>query len=159
MSSDTESVSNPFEGTHTSNDEDYVPIENKHNHKIQSLTNFTASDDSLALMEKIKNLKQSLIHQMFLKCLIIRHKKEKSDFYVQHQGTETYEKINEFKGEPYLTIAGVYKPGKHIGTNCNCKLKCFEEIGHENCTKIFRDFCAMGTKDLQNAYLYGNIDN
>lgn len=67
------------------------------------------------------------------------------------------QKASRTKGEPYINVAGIPKPGKHIGSNCRCNLKCFDEIGQESCEKIFRDFCAMASKDLQDAYLYGNI--
>ena len=34
-------------------------------------------------------------------------------------------------------------------------MQCFDKIGAMGCAKIFRDFYAISTKDLQDAHLYG----
>ncbi|KAK4882471.1 hypothetical protein RN001_005790 [Aquatica leii] len=44
-----------------------------------------------------------------------------------------------------------------MGENCNCKLKCFVNIGPEGCKAIYTNFYGISSKDLQDAYLYGLI--
>lgn len=113
-----DSDDDPFGGTHTDSDEDYMP-------------------DTKKPKPKIHPGKKRLVRKTSWK--------------------RNIQKARRTKGEPYINVAGIHKPGKHIGSNCHCKLKCINEIGHESCEKIFRDFCAMASKDLQDAYLYGNI--
>ncbi|CAH1099985.1 unnamed protein product, partial [Psylliodes chrysocephalus] len=44
-----------------------------------------------------------------------------------------------------------------MGPNCNCKNRCFENVGEECCKRIFSDFYSISIKDLQDSYLYGLI--
>lgn len=60
-------------------------------------------------------------------------------------------------GSTYKNPKGTVVPAKEMGANCNCKKRCFENVGEECCRRIFSDFYSISNKDLQDSYLYGLI--
>lgn len=155
MLSDSESASDPYEGTNSDRDEDYLPPQEQPNLRFQ-LEGISSDEDPINLLDEdpinpdevenryqtASNTPQTGKKKLLRKALWRRN----------------IQKNKRVKGEPYVNVAGILKPGQNIGNNCNCKLKCFDNIGHEGCTEIFRNFYAMISKDLQDAYLYGLIE-
>lgn len=150
MSSDSESVSehDPYEGTHTDSDEDYLPANEERNLTFHSLINSSSDEDFLNPLDQGENGHQTASNtpQIGKKKLVRRALWKR-----------TIQKTKRVKGEPYVNVAGMHKPGLQIGDNCNCKLRCFDDIGHEACSDIFRNFYCMQSKNLQDSYLYGLI--
>lgn len=141
MSSDCESASerDPYEGTHTDSDEDYLP-ENEQPNRLM----ITSSADEESIVNDHQTA--SNVPQIGKKRLVRRALWKR-----------TIQKTKRVQGEPYVNVAGIEKPGQQIGNNCNCKLRCFDDIGREGCTAIFRNFYSISSKNLQDAYLYGLI--
>lgn len=152
MASDSEGSSehDPYEGTHTDSDEDYVPA----NEEVRNLTiiqppiNSSSDEESLNSVDEVENEQQTASNTP---------QSGKKKLVRKALWKRNIQKTKRVKGEPYVNVTGINKPGQQIGNNCNCKLKCFDDIGHEGCTDIFRNFYGMSSKDLQDAYLYGLI--
>lgn len=75
----------------------------------------------------------------------------------KHLWERNVRKTKRTEGKVYINVKGLTVLEKKIGRNCNCKRQCFDRIGAEACRKIFSDFYAIPSKNLQDAYLYGNI--
>lgn len=142
MSTDSESVSDhdPYEGTHTDSDEDYLPhIDREHNPRNDNSPN--SSGEVEREHQSASDTPQTGKKRLTRRALWKR----------------TIQKNKRIKGVPYVNVIGIRKAGRKMGNNCNCKLKCFDDIGNPGCTDIFRNFYEMSSKDLQDAYLYGLI--
>ena len=60
-------------------------------------------------------------------------------------------------GHPYVSTGGKLCTEKCIGPDCNCRLKCFDNVD-KNCREsVFANFWAMGDFNRQNSYLFGQI--
>lgn len=60
-------------------------------------------------------------------------------------------------GEPHVTVRGEMTEQKKIGSDCLCKLKCYEKIDEKTRQMLFDGFYSLKTYDEQNAYLFGLI--
>lgn len=67
-------------------------------------------------------------------------------------------KTKRAKGEEYISQKGILVPQKQMTPgSCPCPLKCHEVINMERQVKIFKDFYALGSFDLQSAFLFSSI--
>lgn len=155
MSTDSESASehNPYEGTHTDSDEDYLPGNEEPNRRFHPLITSSSGEDSVDSLDEIVNDHQPADNEH--QTASNTPQKGRKRLVRKALWKRTIQKSKRVQGEPYVNVAGTHKPGKQIGNNCNCKLRCFDDIGQEGCTEIFHNFFRMSTKNLQDAYLYG----
>ncbi|CAH1113793.1 unnamed protein product [Psylliodes chrysocephalus] len=167
MLNDNESKDDLFGGTGTDSDEDYVPGNNKHNPNLKRpLSTSSSSNDSdeeiqgtgtvPIMLENVRVTSEDGSDQIPV-ILENTPQRGKKRLVRRQSWKRNIQKARRAKSEPYINVAGINKPGEHIGSNFHCKLKCFDEIGQETGETIFRDFCDMKSKDLHDAYLYGNI--
>ena len=48
-------------------------------------------------------------------------------------------------------------PAKKVGSPCTCKMRCFDKLGQETITKIFKEYWELANYDLQNANLQSKM--
>ncbi|KAL1489107.1 hypothetical protein ABEB36_014051 [Hypothenemus hampei] len=147
----TEQCYDPYEGHYTDSDEDYLPNNEKSNLKRNFISQYFSDESSIGSAEEVDLIEdQGEASTSTLQC-------GKKRLVRKSVWKRNVQKEKRLKGEPYVNVAGLYKPGKHIGANCQCKMKCFDQLGEEGCIQIFRDFYALSSKDKQDAYLHGLI--
>ncbi|CAH1107722.1 unnamed protein product [Psylliodes chrysocephalus] len=134
MLSDSESEDDPFGGTGTDSDEDYVGLIT--NITLTSKDHFQQTRLQMILMRKFKALELTLSccktsedgSDQIPGILENTPQRGKKGLVRKQSWKRNIQKARRTKGKPYINVAGIHKPGKHIGSNCHCKLKCFDEI-------------------------------
>ena len=72
--------------------------------------------------------------------------------------TRKKRKCQKDKGEVYTTYKGEQKAAKTLTTlTCRCAWRCCETVSVEEQERLFKNFYALGSHDVQNKYLYGLI--
>nr|CAD7199986.1 unnamed protein product [Timema douglasi] len=60
-------------------------------------------------------------------------------------------------GESHISVKGELVLPKRIGSDCNCKLKCYQKVDENTRQRLFKGYYSLKTYDEQNAYLFGLI--
>ncbi|XP_066999751.1 uncharacterized protein [Anabrus simplex] len=60
-------------------------------------------------------------------------------------------------GESHISVKGEFISRKEIGSDCKCKLKCYEKVDAITRQMLFDGFYSLKSYDEQNAYLFGLI--
>ncbi|KAK7874457.1 hypothetical protein R5R35_001547 [Gryllus longicercus] len=60
-------------------------------------------------------------------------------------------------GESHYSVKGEFVSRKEIGSDCKCKLKCYEKVDCRLRQMLFEGFYSLKSYDEQNAYLFGLI--
>lgn len=130
----SESEDDPFAGTHTDSDSDFVPSEGENN--LQIPKNSTESDSEPANLKLMGGKK--------------RVRKEK--LWKRNE-----RKAKRVAGVEYINVKGNTVPERVMGNDCGCRLKCFNHVTPEVRKKVFEAFYRLESKDLQDSYLSGKI--
>lgn len=150
MSDSESSIDDPFSGTHTDTDKDFVPENRRGVPNLNNTELFESSSDSdPPQAENYTNEQPGTSHGK----QVGRKRLQRKSLW-----SRNIRKEKKTQGKSYTNTANSLVPDKKIGENCNCKNKCFDKIEHIGCNQIFTNFYTIPSKDLQDAYLYGAIN-
>ena len=66
-------------------------------------------------------------------------------------------KLKHARGESYVDSRGKLQPEKCVGKACSCRWKCFDKLGKDHISTLFRNFHELGDTKQQDLYLNGCI--
>lgn len=151
MSDSEISIDDPFSGTHTDSDEDFIP-ETKKNARPNLNTELSESSSDKDMSQENESYVKEQPGTSRETPQVGKKRLQRKCLWKRN-----IRKVKRVKGKSYTNTTGLLVPEKKIGENCNCKLKCFDKIGEEGCNQIFANFYSILSKDLHDAYLYGLI--
>lgn len=151
MSDSDISIDDPFCGTHTDSDEDYIP-ENTENIRPNLNTGLSENSSDTDTYQNNENYDEAQPGTSSATPHIGKKRLHRKSLWPRN-----IRKVKRTLGKSYTNSSGLVVAEKKLGENCNCKHKCFDKIGEEGCKHIFADFYSISSKDLQDAYLYGCI--
>lgn len=149
------SSDDPYGGTHTDSDEDYIPTRTKTtNHKL-NLT-FLEILSSESAQEEPEHLAETSNEPGVPGPSHRTPQTGKKRLQRKVLWKKNVRKLKRTEGKIYVNTAGSEVAEKTLGENCNCTRKCFDKIG-EGAEVIFTEFYKLSSKNLQDSYLYGLI--
>lgn len=135
-SSESEIQDDPFAGTHTDSDEDFLPSSANED-----------SENSAYLEENTENEHNLKVH------------KGKKRTRREKLWKRNIRKMKRVHGEEYFNTNNQTVSKKSMGDSCNCKNKCFEKVNMNVRSKIFEAFYNLDSKELQDSYLACRIQS
>lgn len=151
MSDSDISIEDPYDGTHTDSDEDYIPENEENVRPNLNSDRFQSSSDTDTSQEN-ENYDEAQPGTSAATPQVGKKRLQRQSLWKRN-----IRKVKKTLGKSYTNTTGLLVAEKKIGENCNCIKKCFDKIGEEGCNQIFAKFYAISSKDLQDAYLYGLI--